>query len=98
MHCVGRIFSLPSTMHIAMAEPHLTFAAQHEWEDWLAQNETTSTGAWLRLAKKGAKQTTLTYAQALESALCYGWIDGRKQAESEEYWLQRFTRRSAKSI
>lgn len=52
----------------------------------------------MRLAKKGAKQTTLTYAQALESALCYGWIDGRKQAESEEYWLQRFTRRSAKSI
>lgn len=81
-----------------MTESHLTFATQDEWENWLAQNGGTSTGIWLRLAKKGAKQPTLTYAQALESALCYGWIDGQKQAESEEYWLQRFTRRSAKSI
>lgn len=81
-----------------MTELHLTFATQDEWENWLAQNGGTSTGIWLRLAKKGAKQPTLTYAQALESALCYGWIDGQKQAESEEYWLQRFTRRSAKSI
>jgi uncharacterized protein YdeI (YjbR/CyaY-like superfamily) len=81
-----------------MIEPHLTFATQNEWENWLAQNEGTSTGTWLRLAKKSASQPTLTYAQALESALCYGWIDGQKQAESEEYWLQRFTRRSAKSI
>lgn len=81
-----------------MTESHLTFATQDEWENWLAQNGGTSTGIWLRLAKKGAKQPTLTYAQALESALCYGWIDGQKQAEGEEYWLQRFTRRSAKSI
>jgi uncharacterized protein YdeI (YjbR/CyaY-like superfamily) len=87
-----------STRVIAMTELHLTFAAQNEWENWLAKNEGTSTGTWLRLAKKSAKQPTLTYAQALESALCYGWIDGQKQAESEEYWLQRFTRRSAKSI
>lgn len=81
-----------------MTEAHLIFATQHDWENWLAQNEGTSTGIWLRLAKKGAKQPTLTYAQAVEGALCYGWIDGQKQAESEEYWLQRFTRRSAKSI
>jgi uncharacterized protein YdeI (YjbR/CyaY-like superfamily) len=81
-----------------MIESHLTFATQREWENWLAENEGTSTGTWLRLAKKVAKQPALTYAQALESALCYGWIDGQKQAESEEYWLQRFTRRSAKSI
>ena len=87
-----------TTLVIAMIESHLTFATQSEWENWLAHNEGTSTGAWLRLAKKRSKQPTLTYAQALESALCYGWIDGQKQAESEEYWLQRFTRRSAKSI
>jgi uncharacterized protein YdeI (YjbR/CyaY-like superfamily) len=86
------------TRVIAMTESHLTFATQSEWENWLAKNETTSTGTWLRLAKKSAGQPTLTYAQALESALCYGWIDGQKQAESEKYWLQRFTRRSAKSI
>ncbi|WP_284332574.1 YdeI/OmpD-associated family protein [Dyella flagellata] len=87
-----------ATRVIAMTEPHLSFATQKDWENWLAKNEGTSTGTWLRLAKKSAKQPTLTYAQALESALCYGWIDGQKQAESEEYWLQRFTRRSAKSI
>jgi uncharacterized protein YdeI (YjbR/CyaY-like superfamily) len=87
-----------TTRVIAMTESHLTFSTQNEWENWLAQNEGTSTGIWLRLAKKSAKQPTLTYAQALESALCYGWIDGQKQAESEEYWLQRFTRRSAKGI
>lgn len=81
-----------------MAESQLTFATQREWENWLAQNAATSTGIWLRLAKKNARQSTLTYAQALESALCHGWIDGQKQAESEEYWLQRFTRRSAKSV
>lgn len=81
-----------------MTESHLSFANQKEWEHWLAQNEGTSAGIWLRLAKKSAKPAGLTYAQALESALCYGWIDGQKQAESDEYWLQRFTRRSAKSL
>ncbi|QGZ59802.1 YdeI/OmpD-associated family protein [Paraburkholderia acidiphila] len=81
-----------------MTEPRLTFLDQSEWENWLTQNGGTSSGVWLRLAKKGAGQSTLTYEQALESALCHGWIDGQKQTESEEYWLQRFTRRSAKSI
>ncbi|AQV97523.1 bacteriocin-protection protein [Cupriavidus necator] len=81
-----------------MTESPLTFISQIEWESWLAQNGSTSTGAWLRLAKKGAEQPTVTYEQALEGALCYGWIDGRKQAESEKYWLQRFTPRSARSI
>lgn len=81
-----------------MTEPRLTFPNQKEWENWLTQNGDTSPGIWLRLAKKGAGQPTLTYGQAVESALCYGWIDGQKQAESDEYWLQRFTRRSAKSI
>jgi uncharacterized protein YdeI (YjbR/CyaY-like superfamily) len=82
----------------AMTEPRLTFLNQNEWENWLTQNGDTSTGIWLRFAKKGTGQPTLTYAQAVESALCHGWIDGQKQAESDEYWLQRFTRRSPKSI
>jgi uncharacterized protein YdeI (YjbR/CyaY-like superfamily) len=81
-----------------MTEPRLTFLDQHEWENWLMQNGDSSTGVWLRLAKKGARKPTLSYEQALESALCHGWIDGQKQTESDEYWLQRFTRRSAKSI
>ncbi|KIF83114.1 YdeI/OmpD-associated family protein [Noviherbaspirillum autotrophicum] len=81
-----------------MTDPRLTFASQEEWETWLERNGSASSGAWLRLAKKSADQATVSYAQALESALCYGWIDGQKQAESEHYWLQRFTPRTAKSI
>ncbi|HFT8006517.1 TPA: YdeI/OmpD-associated family protein [Burkholderia cenocepacia] len=81
-----------------MTDCALTFASQAEWENWLGQNGGTSTGAWLRLAKKGAEQRTVTYEQAVESALCHGWIDGQKKAESGQYWLQRFSPRSAKSI
>ncbi len=92
--------SLPECNHSdrAMTEPRLTFVDQKEWETWLTQNGGTSTGIWLRLAKKGAGQPTVTYEQALESALCHGWIDGKKQTESDATWLQRFTPRSAKSI
>lgn len=57
-----------------------------------------SAGIWLRLAKKSSGQATLTYAQALESALCFGWIDGQKKAESDQFWLQRFSPRTVKSI
>ena len=81
-----------------MNDDKITFANQEDWEAWLASNGEVVTGVWLRLAKKSAGQPTLTYAQALEGALCHGWIDGQKQAESEHYWLQRFTPRTAKSI
>ncbi|AOY95453.1 bacteriocin-protection protein [Cupriavidus sp. USMAA2-4] len=81
-----------------MTEGALTFTSQAEWEGWLGQHGSTSAGAWLRLAKKGTEQQTVSYEQALESALCHGWIDGQKQAESDQYWLQRFTPRSARSI
>jgi uncharacterized protein YdeI (YjbR/CyaY-like superfamily) len=81
-----------------MSDPTLTFKNQAEWETWLKLNGSATTGAWLRLAKKAAEQPTVSYAEALESALCHGWIDGQKQAESEHHWLQRFTPRTAKSI
>lgn len=81
-----------------MSEPTLAFETQAGWESWLELNEGTATGVWLRLAKKTAARPTVSYAEALESALCYGWIDGRKQAESDHYWLQRFSPRTAKSI
>ncbi len=68
------------------------------WAEWLATHCTTSTGIWLRLAKRGADQRSVSYTEALEVALCYGWIDGQKKGESEDHWLQRFTPRSAKSI
>lgn len=76
----------------------ISFATQAAWESWLELNGSKATGVWLRLAKKGTDKKTVSYAEALESALCYGWIDSQKQAESEHYWRQRFTPRSTRSI
>jgi len=81
-----------------MDDPALTVPTQEKWEAWLEQHGGVSSGVWLRLAKKGAEHPTVSYAEALESALCFGWIDGQKRAEDEHYWLQRFTPRTARSI
>lgn len=80
------------------SDPILTFSTQAEWETWLAMNGRAGSGVWLRIARKSAEHGTVTYAEALESALCFGWIDGQKQAQNEQYWLQRFSPRTAKSI
>lgn len=71
---------------------------QAEWAQWLVVHHNTSSGIWLRHAKKGAARATLTYAEALEVALCFGWIDGQKKRENVHYWLQRFTPRTGNSI
>jgi uncharacterized protein YdeI (YjbR/CyaY-like superfamily) len=68
------------------------------WAAWLEKNHRTSAGIWLRLAKKNSGLMSVTYAEALETALCCGWIDGHKRPESEQAWLQKFCPRSAKSI
>jgi uncharacterized protein YdeI (YjbR/CyaY-like superfamily) len=80
------------------ADPIRLFASQAAWAVWLEKNHRTSQGLWLRLAKKESGLRSVTYAEALEIALCYGWIDGQKRGESEEAWRQRFLPRSAKSI
>jgi uncharacterized protein YdeI (YjbR/CyaY-like superfamily) len=72
------------------------FATQAAWEKWLAANHAGSTGLWVKIAKGGAAPS-VTYAEALEVALTYGWIDGQKQKKDERFWLQRFTPRSATS-
>jgi uncharacterized protein YdeI (YjbR/CyaY-like superfamily) len=74
------------------------FRNQSEWSAWLDKNHPHSSGIWLRLAKKNSGLQSVTYAEAVEVALCYGWIDGHKRPESEEAWLQKFCPRSAKSI
>jgi uncharacterized protein YdeI (YjbR/CyaY-like superfamily) len=76
----------------------LLFEHQQAWEEWLSQNHREATGAWLRLAKKGSKIRSLTHAEALETALCYGWIDAQKKPESAGAWLERFTPRGKRSI
>ncbi len=77
--------------------PVLAFASKAKFETWLADNHHTAPGLWLKIARKGAGHTTVDYAQALEVALCYGWIDGQKDKFDEAYWLQRFTPRGPRS-
>ena len=77
--------------------PILAFAASRDWEDWLAEHHASSKGLWLQLAKKNAASPSVTYAEALDAALCYGWIDGQKAAYDERYWLQKFTPRGRRS-
>ena len=78
--------------------PILAFANQQEWEAWLAEHAADAKGVWLKIAKKETGIASVNYAQALEGALCYGWIDGQKAAFDDKYFLQKFTPRSARSI
>ncbi|MFS1300044.1 YdeI/OmpD-associated family protein [Streptosporangium longisporum] len=63
------------------------------WEAWLAAHHESGDGAWLRIAKKGSAATSVTITQALEVALCYGWIDSHRRAHDEDFYLQRYSRR-----
>lgn len=82
----------------SLAKLHIRyFERQLDWETWLNENHESSPGVWLQLAKKGADVPSVSYDEAVEVALCYGWIDGQKQAHSDQFWLQKFTRRSSKS-
>ena len=78
--------------------PILPFASKKKWADWLAKQHDKSAGVWLKLAKKDSGIASVTYDEALDVALCYGWIDGQKNGFDEQYWLQKFTPRGAKSI
>lgn len=71
---------------------------QAAWLSWLRKNHATSSGVWLRIAKKSAHVRSVSYLQAVDAGLCFGWIDGQKKSDDESYWLQRFTPRSEKSI
>jgi uncharacterized protein YdeI (YjbR/CyaY-like superfamily) len=71
----------------------ILFAGPAELEAWLEANGASSSGAWLKIAKKGAPEPSVTYAEALEVALCFGWIDSQKRGLDETHFLQRFTPR-----
>ena len=72
-------------------------ADEAAWEQWLEENHQASPGVWLKIAKKGAERPTVSYAEALRVAICFGWIDGQKRAHDQSFWLQRFTRRGPRS-
>lgn len=82
----------------AEVAPVRSFANGAAWDVWLEKNHRKHEGLWLRLAKKGSGLKSVTYGEALEVALAYGWIDGQKKPESELAWLQRFVPRGARSI
>ena len=69
------------------------FAGPQALEQWLEANAASSPGLWLKIAKKGAPEPSVTYAEALEVALCFGWIDSQKRGLDEVHFLQRFTPR-----
>jgi len=75
----------------------LSFRSPSEFRKWLAGNHRQSDGIWLRIFKKGSGEPTVTYSEALDEALCFGWIDGLKQSHDEVSWRQRFTPRRPKS-
>jgi uncharacterized protein YdeI (YjbR/CyaY-like superfamily) len=77
--------------------PIIPLASRDAWEAWLEENHATSDGLWLKIAMKRSGIETVSYAEALEVALCYGWIDGQKVSFDEDYWLQRFTPRRPRS-
>lgn len=77
--------------------PVMTFDSTDAWDAWLGAHHADTPGLWLKIAKKGAAGRTISYSEALDVALCHGWIDGQKGRYDDEYWLQRFTPRKPAS-
>ncbi len=78
--------------------PVKAFKTQKDWEKWLAKNHSKPDGIWLRFYKKASGVKTIVYAEALDAALCYGWIDGQSNRYDEKSYVQRFTPRRKRSV
>jgi uncharacterized protein YdeI (YjbR/CyaY-like superfamily) len=78
--------------------PTLLFESQPEWEEWLDKNHARSNGVWLKFAKKNSGEKSVNYAEALDVALCYGWIDSQAKSLDEKFYLQKFTPRRTRSV
>jgi uncharacterized protein YdeI (YjbR/CyaY-like superfamily) len=74
-------------------EEALTFENAGQWEAWLAAHHDSAADAWLKIAKKGSGVPTVTIREALDVALCYGWIDSQRKSYDDSYYLQRYSRR-----
>jgi uncharacterized protein YdeI (YjbR/CyaY-like superfamily) len=77
--------------------PAIAFSSPEAWERWLDENHGSSDGVWIKIAKKQAGVQSVRYPEVLECALCFGWIDGRREALDERHFLQRFTPRRPRS-
>jgi uncharacterized protein YdeI (YjbR/CyaY-like superfamily) len=80
------------------ADPPTLFKNARAFETWLKRQHATSPGLWLKIAKRGAEETSVTYPEAVEIALCWGWIDSQKKALDAHHFLQRFTPRRPRSV
>jgi len=89
---------MKSDSDLLNGQPVLLLNDQQVWSGWLAENHAASTGVWLKLAKKATGLQSVSYEEALEAALCYGWVDSQKRSYDETAWLQRFSPRGTKSI
>jgi uncharacterized protein YdeI (YjbR/CyaY-like superfamily) len=78
--------------------PTKSFKTQEAFETWLAKNHAKAPGVWIKLAKKASGGKSITYAEAVEAALCYGWIDGQSKSIDDTAWLQKYTPRGRRSI
>jgi uncharacterized protein YdeI (YjbR/CyaY-like superfamily) len=78
--------------------PVRLFTTQEDWKAWLEENHAQALGLWLKHVKKASGKTSVSYPEAIEEALCYGWIDSQKQAYDDDYFLQKFTPRGPKSV
>jgi uncharacterized protein YdeI (YjbR/CyaY-like superfamily) len=77
--------------------PTIPFASREVWEAWLEERHATSDGLWLKIARKGSGIESVTFAEALDVALCYGWIDSQRSGFDGRFYLQRFTPRKPRS-
>ena len=77
--------------------PTIAFGSAAEWEQWLEANHASAGGVWVKIAKQGTGIESVRYPEVLDTALCFGWIDGRREALDEQYFLQRFSPRRARS-
>lgn len=90
---IGHAWGVPATQELPIVE----VPDRPAWGHWLSANHASSTGAWLKIAKKGSPTPTVTQAQAIDEAICFGWIDGQVRRYDEHFFLQRFTPRRSRS-
>jgi uncharacterized protein YdeI (YjbR/CyaY-like superfamily) len=79
-------------------DPIVSFEAPATWAEWLSREHASSRGVWLKIAKAGSATPSITYAEAVEVAIAWGWIDGQKKKLDERAWLQRFCPRGKRSV
>jgi len=80
------------------ALPVKAFAFPEKWNEWLVKNHASKSGIWIKLFKKDSKKKTISRSEALDEALCFGWIDGQSKGLDDKSWLQKFTPRRNKSL